>query len=305
MADWRALLDTRGVLIADGAWGTEFARLGLAPGEAPERLNLERPDLVRNVAASYVEAGADIILTNTFGGNLLKLDRVGLGDRVSEVNRLGAELSKTAAGDRALVFASVGPTGKLMEPLGEVSREAMVGAFAPQVAGLAAGGADGIVIESMSDLGEAMAALQAVRDHTDLPVVVSMTYQHGPGGHATIMGVRPDRAAAELEDAGVDIVGANCGQGIEQFVAVAEAMRSATGLPVWIKPNAGLPELLDGETVYGESPELMASHLRALMDAGASIVGGCCGTTAEYICRLVEERDRQVGDRRTGTGHPQ
>ena len=295
MADWQARLEAKKLLIADGAWGTELAKLGLAAGESPERLNLEQPDMVRQVAASYVDAGADIILTNTFGGNTIKLAKAGLADRVADVNRIGAELSKEAADDRALVFASVGPTGEMMAPLGEVSEDEMVAAFAAQVKGLAAGGADGIVIESMSDLGESKAALRAVRDNADLPVVVSLTYSHGPGGHATMMGVRPEQAATEFEAAGAQIVGANCGQGIEKFVEIARIMHSATTLPLWMKANAGLPELVNGETVFRESPEFMAGYVRALVEAGASIVGGCCGTTPEHIARFVAERDRLVG----------
>jgi len=207
MSTWRERLDDKKILVSDGAWGTELSRLGLPAGESPEKWNLEQPDQVRVVPEAYVAAGSDIILTNTFGGSRLKLDKVGLADRLAEVNRIGAQISKQAAGDRALVFASVGPTGEFMAPLGTISEEEMVACFAEQIQALAAGGADGIVIETMADLGEAKAALKAAKDNTDLPVVVSLAYDKGPAGFATMMGVKPEQAAAELEAAGADVVG--------------------------------------------------------------------------------------------------
>jgi 5-methyltetrahydrofolate--homocysteine methyltransferase len=176
-----------------------------------------------------------------------------------------------------------------MAPLGTVSEEEMVAQFARQARALATAGADGVVIETMTDLGEAKAALRAVKEATGLPVVVSMTYDSGPGGFATMMGVRPDQAARELQSAGADIVGANCGSGIAEMVEVARLVHGATSLPVWCKPNAGLPELVDGKTVFRQSPEEMVRHLPVLIEAGASIVGGCCGTTPEHIRLLVTE----------------
>ena len=285
--DWKALLRERAVLIADGAWGTELAKRGLGPGEAPELWNAERPDAVAAVARAYVEAGADILLTNTFGGSRWTLEKAGLGARTAELNRLGAELSKRAAGDRALVFASMGPTGEFLVPLGLRTEEEFVACFAEQASALVAGGADGIVVETMADLGEATAALMAARQVCDLPVVASMTFSKGPAGFATMMGVRPEQAAAALDAAGADVVGANCGSGIAHMVEVARLLRAATARPLWIKSNAGLPELVDGVTVFRETPEDMAAQVRALLEAGASILGGCCGTTPEHIRRIA------------------
>lgn len=289
MSGWKERLAAGSVLIADGAWGTELARRGLDPGVAPERWNLDNPGDVRAVAGSYVEAGADIILTNTFGGNRLKLEKAGLAGEIAEVNRRGVELSREASGGKAFVFASVGPTGEFLAPLGTVGEADMIACFAEQVRAIAAGEPDGIVVETMSDLGEAKAALKAVRENSDLPVVVSMTYERGAKGYATMMGVKPKQGAAELEAAGADVVGANCGSGIVDIIEVAKLMRPATSLPLWFKPNAGMPELINGETVFRETPEEMAGHLPDLIGAGAGIIGGCCGTTPDHIRLFVAE----------------
>jgi len=295
MNSWKSWLERKRVLIADGGWGTELVQKGLGPGEAPEAWNLDRRDDVLAVASSYVEAGADIILTNTFGGTRMKLARAGLSQKTESLNRLGSEISRQAAGNRSLVFASIGPTGEFMKPLGMVSEEEMFRDFAEQAQALAVGGAEGIVIETMTDLSEAKAALRAAKEVTKLPVAVTLTFDKGKKGYATIMGVRPEQAARELEMSGADIVGANCGAGIDQMIELMKLLRSATALPLWCKPNAGLPELIDGKTVYRETPEMMASKLKALFQAGANIIGGCCGTTPAHIRAFVRERNLLVG----------
>jgi 5-methyltetrahydrofolate--homocysteine methyltransferase len=289
---WKSWLEKKSVLIADGGWGTELIKHGLKAGQVPEAWNLDRRDAVRAVAESYVNAGADIILTNTFGGNSIKLGKAGLEPGGFEVNRIGAAISKEAAGGRCLVFGSIGPTGEFMAPLGTITEAEMMKSFADQAKALAEGGVDGIVIETMSDLGEAMAALRGVRESSSLPVVVSMTFNRMRNGYATLMGIEPGRAAQELEKAGADIVGANCGAGIDQIIEVARLLRRDTSLPIWCKANAGLPALVNGETVYRETPENMASQLGLIVEAGATIVGGCCGTTPNHIRAFVMERDR-------------
>jgi len=284
------------ILVADGAWGTELARRGLPVGEAPEKWGMDHPDAVRDVARQYVEAGADIILTNTFGGSAFKLAKIGLGMNTHAINATQAQLSTEIAHPAGvLVAGSIGPTGEFMQPLGLVSEEDMVAAFAEQVRGLADGGVDAILIETMSDLGETKAALQAARENFAGPVICSMTFDHGPGGYATMMGVRPAQAAQDLEAAGADIVGSNCGAGIANIIEVIAAMRPATDLPLWAKPNAGMPELVGGQTVFKETPEQMAARFADLVAAGANIIGGCCGTTPAHIAALVAERDRLVG----------
>ena len=193
---------------------------------------------------------------------------------------------------RALVLASIGPTGEFLAPLGLTTEEEMIESFALQVKAFAAGGADAVLIETMTDLGEINCALKAVKDNSDFEVICSMTFDKGVKDYATMMGVTPDRAAAELEAAGADVVGANCGAGIDNVIDVARIMKPATGLPLWFKPNAGLPELVDGKTVYRETPQKMASYVPELVDAGANIIGGCCGTTPEHIRKFREVIDK-------------
>ena len=293
MSGWQVRLQAKGVLIADGAWGTELSRRGLPDGTVPEAWTLVRPEVVRAVAVAYVDAGADIILTNTFGGNRVKLSKAGLDQDVAELNRSAVAISREAAADRALVFASIGPTGEFTAPLGTISEAAMHACFAEQIAACAAGGAEAILVESMSDLGEARIALAAALGATSLPVAVSMTFDHGQQGYATMMGVRPPTAARDLAAAGAAIVGANCGAGSAEIVAVIRDMQAATDLPLWAKPNAGLPELVAGRTVFREEPEQTASFLPALMVAGARIIGGCCGTTPAHI-RALAGRARET-----------
>ena len=181
-----------------------------------------------------------------------------------------------------------------MEPLGALTEAEVVAAFAEQAKALAAGGADAIIIETFTDLNEAKSALRAVKEHTSLTVAVSLTYDKGPKGYATMMGVTPDCAATELEAAGADAVGANCGAGIEHMIEIVTAMRPATSLPIWAKPNAGLPELVEGKTVFRQSPEDMAARFSALYHAGARIIGGCCGTTPNHVRLFVAARDGTV-----------
>jgi len=292
MTTWKEWLQKKKVLIADGGWGSEFLSRGLGRGEVPESWNIRRREGVYAVAEAYVKAGAEVILTNTFGGSPLKLSKAGLSDKTADINRLGAEISKEAAGDRALVFGSIGPTGEFMAPVGKVTETDLIKGFAEQVKSLAAGGVDGIVIETMMDLGEARAALRAAKENSSLPVAVTMTFNKNPRGYATLMGIRPEQAVAELEKGGADIVGANCGAGIEDIIVVAQQIRPVTSLPIWCKPNAGLPEVVDGNTIYREAPDRMASRLKGLVEAGASIVGGCCGTTPAHIRAFVLERSR-------------
>ena len=293
--DWKNRLKEKAVLVADGGWGTELQKAGLSSGDPPELWNVENAQAVEAVARGYVDAGADIILTNTFGGSRLKLEKAGLGERVAELNRVGTEISRSSAGEKALVFASVGPTGEFMAPLGTTTEDEMVAAFADQIAACVDAGADGIVIESMSDLGEAAAALQAARQFCSLAVVVCLTFNPGPKGFATMMGVRPEQAAAHFSDMGADIVGANCGCGIENMIEIASAMRPAASKPLWVKSNAGVPELVDGKTVFRDTPESMAASVRPLIEQGANIIGGCCGTTPEHIRQIAaavaEHRD--------------
>ncbi|MFC1537879.1 homocysteine S-methyltransferase family protein [Candidatus Latescibacterota bacterium] len=286
MMKLKKLLAEKKYLVSDGAWGTQIAKYGLDSGICPELFNVEEPDMLRTIGESYVDAGSDIILTNTFGGSPQKLSKYGLENRLEELNEAGVRLSVEASNGRALVFASIGPTGEFLAPLGLTTENEMIESFARQVKAFEAGGADAVLIETMTDIGEITCALKAVKDNSDLEVVCSMTFDKGVKGYATMMGVTPDRAAAELEEAGADVVGSNCGSGIDNIIEVARIMKPSTDLPLWFKPNAGLPELVSGETVYKETPEEMAARVPELIEAGANIVGGCCGTTPEHIAEI-------------------
>jgi methionine synthase I (cobalamin-dependent) len=268
-------------VLTDGAWGTQLQARGLAPGDCPDEWNLTRPEVVEQVARSYVEAGSRVILTNTFGANRVTLAGHGLAEKAVEINRAGAAISRLAAGAGVQVFASVGPSGKLLMT-GETSEEELRAAFTEQARALAEGGADALVIETMSDLAEARIALEAARS-TGLPVVASMVFDTGKNKDRTMMGATPEQAAQELTEAGADVVGANCGVGIESFVAICRRLKAATRLPVWIKANAGLPELVDGRTVWKMTPESFAGYVPQLVEAGASFIGGCCGTNPAFI----------------------
>ncbi|MDZ4743074.1 MAG: homocysteine S-methyltransferase family protein [Verrucomicrobiota bacterium] len=271
-------------VITDGAWGTQLQALGLAPGQCPEDWNLIHEDRVRDVAASYVSAGSQIILTNTFGGTRTILERHGLEDRVREINRAGAEISRAAAGLASLVFASVGPCGKMIAT-GDIEPSEMEKVFMEQVEALAEGGVDGFVLETMAELAEAEIALKAAKK-IGKPVVVSMVFDSGRNRDRTMMGVTPEQAALHLTEIGADVIGANCGHGIEGFLGICQRMKSNTDRPIWMKANAGLPEMVDGKTTYGTSPEQFAQKATLLLEAGADFIGGCCGTSPEFIRAL-------------------
>ncbi len=270
-----------GPVVTDGAWGTRLQELGLPKGAAPETLNTGSPDKVAVVAREYVEAGSQIILTNSFGGCPVKLADHGLADQAEVLNRRATEISKEAAGSRARVFASMGPCGKLLM-MEEVSEEELLDAFSLQARALASGGADALVVETMSCLDEATIALRAALE-TGLPVVVSMAFDSGADKDRTMMGVSAEQAAEALTQAGASAVGANCGQGIEGFIPICRKMKAATDLPLWMKANAGLPVVRDGKTCYEQTPEDFAEKAALLAGEGAAFVGGCCGTSPEFI----------------------
>lgn len=271
-----------GPVLTDGAWGTQLQARGLAPGDTPDLWNLTHPEKVAEVARAYVEAGSKIILTNTFGGNRFRLAEAGAADKVKAINEAGARISKQAAGNRALVFASIGPSGKMLMS-GDVTAEELSAAFAEQAAALAAGGADALVVETMADLEEAALAVRAAKA-TGLPVVASMVFDSGKDKDRTMMGTTPEQAAAGLIAAGADVIGSNCGQGIAGFVKICARFKTAIGgHPIWIKGNAGLPKMVNGKSTYETTPHEFASFIPALIAAGASFIGGCCGTSPEFI----------------------
>ncbi len=274
-----------GPVVTDGAWGTQMQARGLPVGSCPDAWNLSEPGKVEEVARAYVDAGSRIILTNTFGANRFTLKKHGLEEKVAEINRAGVEISKRAAGDEALVFASVGPSG-IMLMMGEVAPEELQEAFEVQTAAMAEGGADGIVVETMSDPAEMKLAVAAAKK-TGLPVVACMVFDSGADKDRTMMGTTPEQVAEAALEAGADVVGSNCGQGITGFIKICQRLRAASGNPVWIKANAGLPQIIGGETVYTQTPEDFASHVPALVDAGAAFIGGCCGTNPDFTRAIL------------------
>ncbi len=281
-----ALLAGQSPLLLDGAWGTELQALGLLPGACPDALNLASPELVGRVAHRYVEAGSQIILTNTFGSNALVLARYDLAHRVAELNRRGVAISKEAALGHARVFASVGPSGKLFS-MGEVSPQELTRAFAEQTEALAEAGAEALVFETFTDLEELSVAVQIGRK-TGLPVVACMVFDAGKNGDRTSMGVRLEHAVTRLSELDVEVLGVNCGRGVEGFLPLCERLRQLTDKPLWFKPNAGLPVEREGTISYGTSVDAFADGLIALVAGGAAFVGGCCGTNPEFIAAVAK-----------------
>lgn len=275
-------------LVSDGAWGTLLQNMGLQTGESPESWNLTRPDRVRSVAQQYVDAGSDLVLTNSFGGNRFKLEQYGLSDKTADINRIAARLSREAAKDRH-VLGSIGPTGKMLI-MGDVTETELIEAFGTQARALTEGGADGVCIETMSALDEALCAIQGVRENADCTIACTFTFERTKlGEYRTMMGVSPGEMAEAVLKAGVDIIGTNCGNGMERMVDIVRELREVDQtVPVLVHANAGMPVLQEGKTLFPESPEEMAGWVGALRDAGAGIIGGCCGTTPAHIRAIAE-----------------
>ncbi len=283
-------------LVADGATGTNLHKMGLRPGIAPEDLVLDQPELILKLASAFAAAGSDIILTCTFGGTRLRMKDSKYAQRVTEVNTRAVELARKAASIRTLrqaqdgggilVAGSIGPTGLLMKPYGPLTPDEACAAFTEQVQGLVAGGVDLLVIETMFAFDEADAAFKAARTVTDLPIVVSFSYDRGV---RTMMGVKPAEMIKRYKEMGAALVGANCGTSLENMEKVVQEYAAAEpDFPLWIKPNAGLPRMLDGNTVFDVTPEQMGEFARKYVALGARVVGGCCGNTPEHIAAIVK-----------------
>jgi methionine synthase I (cobalamin-dependent) len=283
------LIDTwlaGGLLITDGAWGTELQARGLPSGTSPDSWNLTHPERVEEVARAYAEAGSQVVLTNTFRANAIAMKNASAAE-LDEINRAGVAISRRGA-PLARVFASIGPTGKILLS-GEVSVDEVSAAFAAQARSLAAAGADALLVETMSDIDEARLAV-AVARQTGLPVIASFAFDSGKNKDRTMMGSTPEAVATAMEEAGASAVGANCGVGVECAIAICQRLHAATSLPIWIKPNAGLPTIDTAGLHYTTSADFFASHFAALRDAGASFVGACCGSTPEFIRALLQAR---------------
>ncbi len=277
------------ILVSDGAWGTFLQEKGLQPGECPELWNIEHAADVLEIAKSYIAAGSDMIETNSFGGSRYKLEKFGLAERTVELNLTAAKISREAAGSNKHVLGSIGPTGKMLM-MEDVTLEEWYECFKEQASALADGGADALVIETMSDLDEARAAVKAASENTSCEIICTFTFEKsGDGAYHTMMGVTPEQMVEEMTQAGATIIGANCGNGVERMIDVVEAIRKVNNtIPILVHANAGMPVYEDGNTIFPETPEQMAGFVNRLLSAGANIVGGCCGTTPEHIRQIAE-----------------
>ncbi len=278
------VLKTGKLLVSDGAWGTFLQQKGMRPGECPEQWCVDHYGDVADIAKSYRAAGADMVETNSFGGTGCKLHAFGLASRVTELNIAAVRASREAVGETGWVIASMGPTGKMLV-MEDITEEEMYEAFREQAEALEAGGADALCIETMSDRDEAVLAIRAAKEHTTREVICTFTFERTVrGDYRTMMGLSPTDAAQAARDAGADIIGTNCGNGMERMIEIIREMHAAVPeLPILVHANAGLPQYIDGKDVFPETPEGMAAQVRDLVSAGARIIGGCCGTTPDHI----------------------
>ena len=274
------------VMISDGATGTYLQSHGLESGGCPEEFNSSNPDIICQMAKDYFDAGSDLVLTNSFGGSKFMQKKYGHEDKVAEFNRLAATHAKSVAGPQNYVLGSVGPTGEFLAPLGDVSEKEMCLAFEEQMVALKEGGADAIIIETMTAIEEISLAIRVAKESTNLPVIATMVFDKGPRGFFTMMGVTPKRAAKELTSVGADIIGTNCGNGIDLMIEIAQQMREATDKPMIVHSNAGIPTVKSGQIIYPETPEYMTERFMQIVELGVNIVGGCCGTGPEHIKSL-------------------
>lgn len=281
------------VVLFDGALGTMLMARGLSSGEAPEKWNVERPEVVKEIQRAYFAAGSDVVQTNTFGGNRFKLQDKGMEGDLLRINQAAVQLAREVCPPGRFVAGDVGPSGKLIAPFGPCAAEEMEGVFAEQGQILADAGVDLISIETMFSLEEALAALRGIRGITPLPVFVSMTFDRNPRGFFTLMGETPETCVRALEENGADVLGSNCKLGSREMVDLIQEIRSLAKVPVIAQPNAGEPILKDGMTVYEQSPEAFAEDMLRIVEVGANVVGGCCGTTPIFIEKLRQRLSDQ------------
>jgi 5-methyltetrahydrofolate--homocysteine methyltransferase len=284
------ILESNKILVSDGAWGTFLHKKGLKPGECPELWNVTHRQEVLDIATSYINAGSDIILTNSFGGSPNKLKHYGLEERTYELNRAASEISREAAGDDNYVLGSIGPTGVILM-MGEVSKETLYNGFIIQAEALINGGADAICIETMTDIDEALTAVKAVKKVADIDIACTFTFEKmNDGTFKTIMGSTIETVVKSIVDEGVTILGTNCGNGFENMITIVDEIKKyGKDIPVLVHANAGMPVLIDNETQFPETPDQMSDRVFDLIDAGACIIGGCCGTTPEHIKAIADK----------------
>ena len=290
--DFMALVEARPVVVGDGAMGSQLMTRGLTASECGELWNLENAGAVEQVQREYIEAGADFIITNTFSANAIVCARHGVGEMADAINRAAVEIARRAAGPERLVFGGLGPSGGLLEPYGELKPAEVRAAFAAQVRSLAEAGVDAIILETFESSEELRLALEGAREGCGLPLVGSMKFTREPSGRfRSMMGEGPEALAQVAADCGCAAAGANCVKGIEDSVLLVQALNNLLDVPILIEPNAGLPSLVGGRTVYPEGADVFRRHLPALHGAGARLIGGCCGTTPEHVRAIREYAD--------------
>jgi 5-methyltetrahydrofolate--homocysteine methyltransferase len=284
----------RGSILFDGAMGTFLQKNGLQVGECPEEWNISHPEVVKGIHKSYYDAGSDCVETNSFGGTKVKLSKFGMGDKVYEFNKRAAELAKEVCPSGKYVAASIGSTGEMLEPYGDFSVQECYDNYAEQVKALKDGGVDVLCIETMMDLEEAKIALKAAKENSELPVIVSMTYNLTPNGYKTLMGNSIAQITKELIAGGADIIGTNCGNGIENMIEILKEYKiNAPNMLFLVQPNAGLPVVVGDKTIYKETPEIMKAKVGNLIRIGLSVLGGCCGTTPDHISAFRDELNKK------------
>ncbi|MFL5955016.1 MAG: homocysteine S-methyltransferase family protein [Gaiellaceae bacterium] len=285
MPDFAARLAEGGVLIADGATGTNYQNMGIEPGVAPEEWVVDAPGKVQELHRQFVAAGSDLVLTCSFGGSSLRLADEALHGRAVEVNQRAAELAREAVGEDVLVAGSLGPTGHLTEPLGPLTHDLAVSTFAEQARALSDGGVDLLVLETFFSLDEGLWAVEGVQSASELPLVVSYSFDQGT---KTMMGLTPTQVVDAFAPLGVAAIGANCGKSLDETDAIVEELvAAADDLPLWVKPNAGVPRMVGDQVIYDAGPDDLAEHVARYVERGARIVGGCCGSTPEHIAAVA------------------
>ena len=296
MNNFLETLKQKKILVSDGAMGTELQKRGLIPGNCPEEFNITHPEIIKSIYNEYYTAGSDIVTTNSFGANRYRLKFFGYEKKVEEFNEASVRLAKEICPKDKFIAGSIGPLGEIIEPLGTISELDAFNAFAEQAAILENSGVDVIFIETMMALEEISIAVKAVKDKTNLPISASMTFELGKAGLKTPWGVDIKTAVKTLTELGVDIIGSNCGKGFDEMVEVVKEFKSVTNKPIIAQANAGLPEFINGESVYNETAQIIAPKVKNILKAGAKIIGGCCGTNPHHIKKLREIADLFVVD---------
>ena len=292
MTDFFERLKQEKILVSDGAMGSLLFEKGLNAGDCPERFNIERSEILAEIAQDYLRAGADIIQTNTFGASPLKLSDYNLDDKTEEINQKAVEIVKQVVDSKALVSGSIGPTGKILLPYGDIDTASMKDNYKIQTSVLIESGVDLLCIETMTDLNEAIIAIQSAREISqEIPIIATMTFDVIPQGCVTIMGNDVAEVCAKLLEAGANVIGSNCGNGTKNMITIAKEFLSNTELPIIIQSNAGIPTIVDDQVVYQETPEEFADFTKILLELGVSIIGGCCGTTPDHIKAIKQAVD--------------